>query len=320
VAPAIITSTTRILGSDVLRASTTLLAVDPEQYAAVLAGAPLAPSVTAALSNDLADAPTGPGTGTELPIPVIVSRRLPNDWRPLAIGDVFAQGVERQAVRFRVAGFLDDLPGIGRDRPFLVAPLASVNAARQGPALRPTVLYVRGRAEVGPALRAAYEGMPVDVRSREAELGALRRSPLVAAVGQGFAIALAAAAVYAALAIVALITLDADRRARELAFLRTLGLTDRQAVGLTFVEHGPPAIVALIVGIALGLGIAWLLEPGLGLGAFIGPAAPVRLTVDWAAVATVALSVLFVVLAMVALSAWLGRRLDAARALRIGEA
>jgi putative ABC transport system permease protein len=195
-----------------------------------------------------------------------------------------------------------------------------VNAARRGPALRPTILYVRGPAAIGPALRAAFEDAPVEVRSRQAELGALRGSPLVTAVGQGFAVALAAAAVYAALAIVAVITLDADRRARELAFLRTLGLTDRQAFELMFVEHGPPAVVALVVGIALGLGIAWLLEPGLGLGAFIGPSAPVRLTVEWAAVVTIALSVLVVVLAMVALSAWLARRLDAARALRIGEA
>ena len=76
-------------------------------------------------------------------------------------------------------------------------------------------------------------------------------------------LSLAAAVVYALLAIVAVVALDAQRRARELAYLRTLGLSERQAFTLTVVEHAPPVLLALAIGVGLGLGLAWLLEPGL---------------------------------------------------------
>ena len=125
---------------------------------------------------------------------------------------------------------------------------------------------------------------------------------------------------YAALAVVAVVALHAQRRAREVAFLRTLGLTERPGRSpSTFVEHGLPVILALGIGIVLGLGLAWLLEPGLDLAAFSDPGTPVRLQVDWAAVAAMALSMLTVVGILVALNAWLARRLDPGQALRIGE-
>ena len=117
-----------------------------------------------------------------------------------------------------------------------------------------------------------------------------------------------------------MVVLHAQRRSREVAFLRTLGLTERQVAGLTVVEQGLPVILALAVGIALGLGLAWLLEPGIDLAAFSGPGAPVapagrlalrrgrrrrRSSPSWPLA--------------VALSSWLARRLDLGHALRIGE-
>ena len=78
-------------------------------------------------------------------------------------------------------------------------------------------------------------------------------APLVAAVTGGFVVALLVLARYAALAIVAVVVLHAQRRSREVAFLRTLGLTDGQLAGLTIVEHGLPVVLALGVGVGLGL-------------------------------------------------------------------
>ena len=144
------------------------------------------------------------------------------------------------------------------------------------------MLLVRGPADIGASLRAAMTSPSVGaVVSRHEQLAAERSAPLVAAVGQGFVVALGAAALYAVLAVVAVVALEAQRRARELAFLRTLGLSEGQAISLAFVEHAPPALLALAIGILLGLGLAWLLEPGLGLAAFIDPGTPVRLQVDW---------------------------------------
>jgi putative ABC transport system permease protein len=251
---------------------------------------------------------------------VVVSRRLPNGWAPLAIGEVFEVGLGNQPLALTVAGFLDDIPGFRRGASFIVAPFASLAAAREGPAIRPSAWFVRGAPELGPDLRAALDAPTVGrIVSRHESLAVQRAAPLIAAVGQGFLFALGAAAAYAGLAVVAVIALDARRRAKELAFLRTMGLGDRQAVGLTIVEHAPPALVALAVGLVLGLAVAWLLAPGLGLGAFIGPGAPVILQVEWTSVAAVVLGVLAVITLMVVASSWLARRLDPGQALRIGD-
>jgi putative ABC transport system permease protein len=118
---------------------------------------------------------------------------------------------------------------------------------------------------------------------------------------------------------VAVVVLHAQRRSREVAFLRTLGMTERQLAGLTVVEQGLPVVLALAVGVGLGLGLAWLLEPGIDLAAFSSPGALVALEVDWLSVAIVAASIVGVVALAVAVSSWFARRLDIGHALRIGE-
>jgi putative ABC transport system permease protein len=316
VAPALVTTTTRASG-DIKRVTpATFVAVDPTAYAAVLAGAPVAMPGLARLAN----APTDARAGTpDQPIPVVISTKLPPGWPPLAIGETFRIGLGAQAFSFAVVDVADDLPGSARGAPFILAPFDALAAGRVGRELRPTVVFIRGPRSIGADLRAAVSGPTVELSSRHELLAARRADPLVGAISRGFGIAGVAAATYAALAVVAVIVLDAQRRARELAFLRTLGLTSRQSVTLTFVEHAPPAVLALAVGIALGLGVAWLLEPGLGLGAFVGPATPVRLYVDWLAVVAIAGTVLGVIVLMVTASSWLARRLEPSQALRIGD-
>ncbi len=317
VAAALIEPTTPIRGEVGRAASTSLIAIEPAAYEAVLAGSP----VERRLPTPLLEAPTQPGSPpTDAPIPVIVSSRLPNGWQPLSIGQVFQLGVGDRPLALSVVGFIDDFPAVPRGTTFVVAPLALVIDALGAPERRPTTLFVRGPAEVGTALRDSVASTPSDVvASRPDLLAGERAAPLVAAVGQGFGVALAAAAVYAVLAVVAVVALDARRRARELAYLRTLGLSEGQAVALTFVEHAPPALAALGIGVGLGLGLAWLLEPGLGLAAFIDPGTPVRLQVEWIAVAALGVSMLVVVGILVLANAWLARRLDPAQALRIGD-
>ena len=108
----------------------------------------------------------------------------------------------------------------------------------------------------------------------------MRATPLVGAVSGGFAVALALAAVYAGLAVMAVVLLHAQRHAREAAFLRTLGVTGRQVLGLTVIEQGVPLVIALVLGIGLGVGLASLLQPGIDLAAFSSPDATVALAVD----------------------------------------
>ena len=298
---------------------TLLRAIEPGAYEAVVAGTP----VEVALPSTLRREPVDAGIGTpETPIPALVSTRLPNGWPQRAEGDVFTLQVRGQRLSFIVDGFADAFPGIPPLSTFVIAPLASVIAAHDNDALGPNGLFVRGPASVGPALteRLATTGPAAAVTSRHEAYAAVHAAPLVGAVGIGFGVALAIAAAYAALAVVAVVALDAQRRARELAFLRTLGLTERQMVGLTVVEHAPPVALALIIGVALGLGVAWLLAPGLELAVFIDPGAPVVLQVDWWSVLVVIVVIVLVVAIAIAGSSWLSRRLSPARALRMGEA
>ena len=229
-----------------------------------------------------------------------------------------------QAFTFRVAATAAGFPGIARDEAFVIAPFGSVAAAWQGPPLQPNVLFVRGADGLAGDLRALLPGEPGDpgtarLVARSERYAAMHDAPLVGAVAGGFAVALAVAGVYAALAVVAVVVLHAQRRVREVAFLRTLGLTERQAAGLTAIEQGLPVVLALVIGVAVGIGLAWLLAPGIDLAAFSSPGTPVALEVDWRSVAGVAAAVVLVVVLAIAGSSWLVRRLDLGRALRIGE-
>jgi ABC-type antimicrobial peptide transport system permease subunit len=147
----------------------------------------------------------------------------------------------------------------------------------------------------------------------------MRDAPLVAAVVGGFALAVGMAAAYAALAVVIVVALEAQRRSREAAFLRTLGLTDRQLGMLTALEQGAPLLLALAIGVGVGLGLAWLLAPGIDLAAFSRTAAVSGLEVDWLSIGGVALAIAAVVAVAVAVSSWVARQFDVGSALRIGE-
>ena len=297
--------------------SISLIAVDPAAHEAVLAGSPVAVPFPAPLPR------RAEPTGEWLRRPADPGPRLqaPPEWLATAVDrrgvPARRRGAATDRVRRRLSRCVSGRPSRNGLRRRTQTPIADVLAVADQ---QPTVLLVRGPADIGANLRAAMTSPSVGaVASRHEQLAAERSAPLVAAVGQGFVVALAAAAVYAVLAVVAVVALEAQRRARELAFLRTLGLSEGQAISLAFVEHAPPALLALGIGILLGLGLAWLLEPGLGLAAFIDPGTPVQLQVEWSAVIAMGLAMLAVVGILVLLNAWLARRLDPGQALRIGE-
>ena len=296
-------------------ASTSLLAIEPERFAAVIAGSPIDRPISFATS------PPGATTGTaDDPIPAIVSSHPPTGRDPYALGDVFVLTVAGHKVSFRVDEIADAFPAIRTTGSFVAAPYEALVAATGG-AVTPSVYFLRGDAALEPAIvrTLAAQSAAAGLDSRHDRYAAVHQAPFVSGVAGGFGLALAIALVYATLAVVAVVLLDAQRRSRELGFLRTLGLTEPQAAGLTAVEHGLPILVAVVVGVGLGLGVAILLEPGLGLATFIGENATVRIEVDWPSVATVVGAVVLVVGAAIALSVWLVGRLELGRVMRIGE-
>ncbi|HEX6868295.1 MAG TPA: FtsX-like permease family protein, partial [Candidatus Limnocylindrales bacterium] len=298
-------------------ASTSLLAIEPDALAAVISGSPIDRPMPPAFAN----ASAGPTTGTDDdPIPAVVSSRPPTGQTASALGDVLRLTIAGRKVSFLVAEIADSFPGVRTTGAFVAAPYASLVAATGG-AITPSVYFVRGDASLQPALQATLDKQSASAAldSRHDRYAAVHEAPFVAGVAGGFGLALVIALVYATLAVIAVVLLDAQRRSRELGFLRTLGLTEPQAAGLTAVEHGLPILVAVVVGVALGLGVAVLLEPGLGLAAFIGDDATVHLEVDWPSVGAVVAAVVVVVGVAIVLSVWLVGRLELGRVMRIGD-
>jgi len=132
-------------------------------------------------------------------------------------------------------------------------------------------------------------------------------------------LAVIVAAAYMALTIVGALILSSSRRTRDMAYLRTLGISSVQSVALTVMEHAPPVLLALVPGIALGYAVALLTLPSLGLGTFAGTTGAVPLFVDVPALALMVVALLAVVAVAVVAGTWLSQRARLVNALRMGE-
>jgi putative ABC transport system permease protein len=300
------------------RATWLFEAVDPATYPGVLADSPVA----IGMPDSFLNAPTDPAPGTPAnPIPVVLSTTHPNGTDALPVGATFEATIGGRQMTLRVEGLVDAFPGVAARSAFIVAPFPLVAAAGQGSPLRPTAWFVRGPEAIEGSLLAIAGSGPGAARvvSRFERFAALHDAPLVSGVVGGFAIALLVAMAYAAVAVMSVVVLHAPRRTREVALLRTQGLSDCQAVVLLVIEQGLPVLLAMGIGLGLGVGLAWFLAPGIDLAAFSDPTAAVRLQSDPVSLALVAGVVAIVVGAAVASSTWLGSRLRLAQVLRIGE-
>jgi len=315
VAPAFLDQAATFADSPSQRSQVAFDAVDTAAYQRLVAGSPIAISWPSGFSDPPDKAAVLGSAGA--PLPAIVSRRLPSGSGALPRGDVFTVEVGIHTLYFTVVDRRESFPGVRPDSAFVIVSLELLQQAQPDAPLTPTVLFVDGPTGIGEQLHAASGGSST-VISRYDRYVALRDSPLVAMVTGGFQIALLAAVFYAGLAIIAALTLTASRRSQDLAFLRTLGLSARQALGLTALEQGPPVVLALVPGIALGIWIAVLLATGLGLSAFVGGEGTIPILVNWREIALVGGSLVIMVTIAGAASTWLARRAQAVDALRLG--
>src|SRR4029453_13105350 len=111
----------------------------------------------------------------------------------------------------------------------------------------------------------SLKGAPhAGVASRAERIASIEDSPMTRGLVAGVGAAALAAFAYAALAVSAALAPPGASRAVEVAHLRTLGLTRREALGLVIVEHGPTIVVAFVAGALLGLGLFAALRDSLG--------------------------------------------------------
>jgi putative ABC transport system permease protein len=292
------------------------VAIDAAAYAAVVAGTPVQPSWPA----ELLDQRLAAGT-PEDPIPAVLSSGLPAGVEPIPVGQRVKVRLGDTFWSFRIVAIRPEFPGVVEGPPFLITPIQAVRPLSTQ--VTSNITWVRGSAAAGPELAALIDraGPPsTALLSRDAWYVQLKGEPLIQVIADTFRVAFALAAIYAAISVVIALTLTAARRSEDLAFLRTLGLSGRQSAGLVIVEHGVPILLSLVPGLLTGVAVALLLEPTLGLDAFLGGTARYRVVLDWSGVAAVAGLLVAVVVVAIAVSTWLARRVSMAEALRVGEA
>jgi putative ABC transport system permease protein len=249
-----------------------VVALDVADYDAVTAGTPADPH----LPLDLY------GSAPQV-IPLVASRALAERPDGMAPGTELRMTVQGYSFPARVVATRDDLPGLVSESLFLIVSRDQIKALYPTVPLAPTSIFLRAPVDADEAIRAAVRAqLPPEtpVISRAAQTAALRTSPISRAVESGIALAAIIAISYAALAVAASLALAGAARAVEVAHLRTMGLTGRQAAGLVVVEHGPGVLLAFALGTALGLGIFLGIRDGLGLELLVGSRVAVPITIE----------------------------------------
>jgi putative ABC transport system permease protein len=278
-----------------------VLAVDPVQYAAVLAGSPL-PALPPAFT-----AASRPGA-----VPALVSPVLAAQFGHGPVGLL----IGGRTVQVRVVGqaaSMSALPGLSGG--YLVLPRQALGDV----APLPTTLLVKGPDLNGAALAAAVtrdgQGAAVLLRSRLA--AALQRTPLQRGAYLALALGAVAAACCGLLVLLLSLLLSASARRLALARMSTMGLSSQQARLLGLVELLPQLLAVLVGGLGSAAALVPLIGPALNLGIFgAAGSVAVRIEPSWLIVAGAGL----IVLALLTLSgqSMLTDR-TAAGSLRMGE-
>lgn len=272
------------------------------------------PIATAALQRLDAQAP---GDGTTVPAlvsPAFVDDILDGD---LADVQIFLPGTDVTLVPIEVT---DAFPGMDPDERFAIARVADARLVSGVPFFPSVLLLDAPDADLEAVRAAVNETQPfASVTTRQEVYEVSAEAPLVNATETAFGVAVLVAAGYCALAVVLALVVTARPRSRFLSYLRTLGLSGRQARGLVALEILPMAGVAAVGGLLLGLGIPRVVAPAIDLRPFTGGLDAPPLLVDGAVVAALAVGLLIVVVAAVLIVTAVNRRLRLGSALRVGE-
>ncbi|HET8752095.1 MAG TPA: FtsX-like permease family protein [Gaiellaceae bacterium] len=208
-------------------------------------------------------------------------------------------------------------PGLPTGVPFAVASLQAIERQTHTK-MQVNRLYLGGvgASTVRRAVAAAAPG--ASVTSRSDVVAQLRASPFVSSVLDGFRLAIALAVLYAVVAVVLLALIASRSRARDLALVRTMGGSPRNVLELAAVELVPPLLVALALGIGLGVALAHLVAPAIDFSFFTGDTARL-LSVPWAPTLGLAGGAVAAVAAAVAVTSARARGAELSRVLRFGE-
>ena len=200
-------------------------------------------------------------------IPLLVPASLVARTNGVTVGQTYPIAVDGLSYQVRLVAVRDTFPTMDPDAIFAVASRQQLKAVHPEALLAPSTIFVDAPDDaLTPLTDAVLAATPAGLVTRLADVDQeFTNSPVTAAIVIGIAVAAIVAALYAALAVTAALALAGAARSTELAHLRMVGLSRRDAFRLAAVEHGPTVVLAALAGIGFGLGLFVLLEPGLGL-------------------------------------------------------
>ena len=276
-------------------------ALQPGQYAALLAGAPLPPFPAAALA---APAPGGTSPVPALVTPAGAASLGPGGGEVAGIGQGATLTVGLQSVRIRITGEIAGLAGIP-GAPQVILPAAALGA---GADAAPNVVLVTGPDIDVPRLDAVVRrDLPgATVTLRATDQAALSRAPLPRDEAAAIVAAEIAAAGLTLLVLLIMIAGAARARRSTMARLRVMGVTGRQARWAELAETLPLVVATAVGGVACAWALGPLLGPALNLSALTGGAtAPVG--ARWAPLGAAAAGLLILTLLAVFFEAMTSR-------------
>lgn len=288
------------------------LALSVDDYDRVAAGTPVDPDLA---STPMAAQPLA-NIGTAVnPVEVLASTDWAGSQAPV-VGATFSMLIGPRRTTFVVSSVRDEFPSMDGGQPFVIVNLASLTAAGSG--LRATDAFLRGTADAGSTIEDSLV-IGSSLLSRHELFKAANDDPFSVGLRRAFAAAVLVALGFALIAVLSGPAMAAADRRTYLAYLRTMGLSTRQAGVLTAIEYMVPVVLAALVGILLGIGSAVAFQPGIRLEAFTGGALPATVLID--SVAILALASVLVVAAVLAAGVYglIGRRAELGSVLRVGD-
>ena len=274
--------------------------------------------------EDVAGAPEtlgeldGPG-GPDDAVPVILTRA--------AAGPGFEAGrqggtlvTQEGTVPVHVIDVVDELPGLPAGRALVLADAGRLaESTGDNSFARLALVGLTDDADRSAVTAQISRLLPTAVvEDPDQEADAMLAAPVSGGLAIAFVLAVVLAGLLCAAAVVMTLMLAAPARARLLAVLQTLGLSSRQGRGLVGWEIGPWAVVALVVGAALGVAVPSLVLASVDVTALTGGIAQPDPQYDPMLLGAGAAGFVAVVLAAVGVAAALSRRGEVAAQLRMG--
>ncbi len=296
----------------------TLLAIDAAAYEKVTQGSPAATQFPAALFQQT----FGAGIGSQAdPLPALISSNWPGNIKP---GQSLQVTLASVPYWIRVSAIIAAFPSMSTDTPFVITSRAALQAANPdtGVKLPVTRVFVRGTGpDLASRLRQAIQRQAPSamLTTRAGALANNSRQLLAGRVTTMFGYSVVLVTLFAATAGSVGLMLASAARRRDLSYLRTLGLSGRQAFGVTVVEQLPPVLSAAFVGAGLGLLVARLISPALDLSAFAGRAGvSAGMVISWWQIVALTGGISLVVFIAIVGFGVVTRNLDLASTLRLG--